>query len=55
VDGESPALQLLQRHLAGLAPGEVSDIGKFAACWPAAGINSRVCTASIIFADVLPQ
>jgi hypothetical protein len=37
VDGNSPALQLLQRHLAALEPGAVANIGKLAAllagCW----------------------
>ena len=31
MDGENPALQLLQRHLAALAPGAIADIGKLAA------------------------
>jgi hypothetical protein len=37
VDGDSPALKLLKRHLVALAPGEIADIGKLAAllagCW----------------------
>jgi len=37
VDGENLAMQLLQRHLAALAPGAIADIGKLVAllagCW----------------------
>jgi hypothetical protein len=37
MDGESPALQLLRKHLATLTPGAIADIGKLAAllagCW----------------------
>jgi hypothetical protein len=51
VDGENPALQLLQSNLVALASGAIADLGKLAAlltgCWHQerdrqAGLSSRL-------------
>jgi hypothetical protein len=49
MDGASPALKLLRKHLTALAPGEIVDIGKLTAllagCWHEFdGTRRKACT-----------